>query len=205
MSSEFKFLESIDLSNQINNGFVCEQSKDGHVSVITDVGIYILQLCIKSDNTLPSISFKKYYVSAFNYFLGTHLDIDVNSFGTDLNQADMYELILLTDISQNFSLYTEIEPKIASCKWSPCGIDNTNCVLGVLNNGGSLNIYTKSLTEGICENFISICNVTEHIIEYYKSTWNKVRNSCSEIFSELKNRVKIKPTGKKTCNSITTL
>lgn len=196
MCGEFKYLESLEFENQLSNTFACEYSMDGRISIITGVGIYILQLCLKPENTTPSICFKRYYIPVENYVLGTKLGIDPNKFAKDLCRNELYELCLTTNISPKLYLFNEVESKISMAKWSPSYIDKSNCVLAVLNNTGSLNIYARIFTHSICENYLSICNVSEHIISLYKKkNWKIIKNlSSSDTFEELKLRIQIKPT-----------
>lgn len=196
MCTEFKYLETLEFSNHAINGFACEHSEDGRIFIITDTGIYILQLCLKPENVTPSICFKKFYVPVDKYVFGLNLGIDPNHFAKDLNRLQFYELALSIDLSPKLFMYNEIEPKISMAKWSSSFLDGPNCVLGVLTNLGSLQIYVRTLSYTLVENYISICNISAYIINLYKMTWANSRYLVSsEIFTELKERAQVKPTG----------
>lgn len=199
MCSTFKYLETIPFSNQVSNGFSCEHSDDGRFSVTTDVGIYILQLCLKPECANPSVYFKKFYVPVENYAIGSKLGINVNDFAKELDRLEFYELCLEVDISPNLFLFNDIESKFSTTKWSSSGLDQSNCVIAALTNTGLLQVYARTFANIICEEYVPICNVSEHIIALYKATnhWKSVKHlSPSEILCELKNRIEIKPTCK---------
>lgn len=196
MCSEFKYLETLEFSNHLASGFACEHSEDGRILIITDCGIYILQLCMKPEIVTPTICFKKYYIPVDKYVFSTNLGIDPNNFARKLSRLEFYELSLSVDVSPKLFLFHEMESKLCMAKWSPAFLDASNCLLGVLTDMGSLQIYARRFSYAICEDYISICNVSSHIINMSKMKWNNPKNlSPSGLLKELKERAQMRPTG----------
>lgn len=191
MGMELRLLDQIKLVNHLTRNFACDYSEDDRFFIITETGIYILSLKCNLSYVFPSFQCSKKFFQVSNFTPCANVDLDINTFHKDLDRKTLYETVMASEYSANLKHAKSLDPQPLSAQWSPAGIVNkSDCLLGVLTNMHSLEIYFKYIDENELINYQILTNITEEIIAIQKDKWrDPTRFSISLKFEEFKNRV----------------
>lgn len=191
MDIELRLLDEIKLADHLTRNFACEYSEDNRFFIITETGLYVLGLKCNLLSDLPNFFCSKFFIQLSNFLPAANVDLDLNTFHKDLDRKDLYETLMASEFSANLRNTKSLEVCPLNAAWSSAGlVGNTGCLLGVLSNTYSLEIYCKHLDENeqICYGLIM--NITEEIILNQKEKWkDTTRFSIPLKIEEFKNRV----------------
>lgn len=201
-------LDKIKLQQKLNTNFACSYSDDQRLAVLSENGVYVLQLGCDSENRLQSFSFKKsfYTIPQYQqnlnntaYSISENVAVDINEFIDLLNQHDVHESILNVNISQQLEGASSLHVVPVSVQWSPKGVDKGRFSLfSVLTNTGVLEVIGREIGPCDINEYYPICNITDCAVNLFKRDFRNVeRRSPEEQLAELKLRVdKVNITGK---------
>lgn len=191
MDVELRLLDQIKLTNHLTRNFASEYSQDDHFFIITETGLYILRLKCNLSSTFTEFTCSKSFFQVSKYIPAANVDLDINTFHKDLDRKALYESVLAAEYSSSLRHMKPLEPCPLSAAWSPAGIvGKTSCLLGVMTNVHSLEIYYKDFTSVELVNYIMVCNITEKIIAVQRNKWkDATRFSIPIKLEEFKNRV----------------
>lgn len=193
-----KVLDIIKLTNRLNTNFVCEYSEDDRIFILSDSGVYIITLKPIITSVFPTFCGSKHYFQISNYEVSSNVDIDINNLYPELCKDDLYESVLRTELSANLNHTSNADFYPVSAQWSPRGIEGkSDCLLAVLTNVFSLEIYVKLIDESELIDYVVIANLTKEIIEYHKPKWKASdKLPIKSKFKEFKRRIEsVSPTG----------
>ncbi|KAG5871674.1 hypothetical protein JTB14_007357 [Gonioctena quinquepunctata] len=165
--------------------------EDDRFFIINDTGIYILSLNGSLTYEFPSFACKKYHIRTSDFAPCTRVDLDINSFHSDLPREDLYETLLSVEYSIGLKHTKAIDAVPLCAEWSPRGILGGNdCVLAVLTNLHSLEVYMKYLDENEVTQYRLISNISQEIIDVERSKWvNPTKFAIRNKLDEFKKRV----------------
>ncbi|KAJ8929896.1 hypothetical protein NQ314_017361 [Rhamnusium bicolor] len=191
MSIEFRLLDHFKLTNRLSINFACSYSEDDRLFIISDSGIYIITLKGYITCPFPDFSCKKDFLQVSNFTPSANVDLDINSFHRDLDRNALYETVLSTEYSGNLNNTTPIEAIPLCAEWSPKGIVGTaECMLAILTNLYSLEIYVRYLDENDLVEYLLISNISQEIINIQKSQWKYADRFATHLkLTEMKTRV----------------
>lgn len=191
MGVELRLLDQIKLVNHLTRNFACGYSDDDRFFILTESGVYVLGLKCNLSATFTNFSCSKKFFEVSNFIPSGNVDLDINTFHKDLDRKALYESVMATEYSASLKHTKAVDFFPVCAEWSPAGIvGNTNCMLGVLTNTHSLEIYSNFLDENEQINYSLITNVTENIISIQRNKWkDATRFSIHGKMEEFKNRV----------------
>ncbi|CAH1170360.1 unnamed protein product [Phaedon cochleariae] len=190
MDFEFKLLDHFKLSNHLNRNFACSFSDDDRFFIITDVGIYILSLHGNVAYEFLDLCCTKHFLQVSDFAPCTNIDLDINTFHSELDKEDLYETLMGIEYSVKLKHAKPVDSAPLFAQWSPREIAGTDCMLAVLTNLHSLEIYMKFLDENEVTQYILISNLSQEIIDVEKEYWSSaVRFSVAIKLQEFKKRV----------------
>lgn len=191
MLVELRLIDQIKLVNHLTRNFACAYSEDDRFFILTETGVYILGLKCDLSNAFPNYNCSKKFFQVSSFIPADNIDLDINTFHKDLDRKTLYESVMASELSANLKHIKPIDPSPLSAGWSPTGIiGKTACLLGVLTNLYSLEIYAKFLDENEQIVYNMITNITEEIISVQKIKWkDPTRFSIHSKMEEFKNRV----------------
>lgn len=201
MCRNFKLIDTVTMLSKLTVTCNSIHASEDKYAVIVEDGLYVLQLSGLPENVLPIMAFKKLFIEAPQYSISSKLGVRTNSFLIDLNQFDLYELILRMELSEELPQTPVNRQEIVKVEWSPRGlIGNQNNALAFLTNMGGLHLYVHTINEVEIEEYKSIENVSERIVLYFaqESGWENIEKQSPSIqLDELRKRaVHVTPTCK---------
>lgn len=191
MLVELRLLDEIKLANHLTRNFACEYSEDDRFSILTETGVYILGLKCDLSNAFTNFCCSKKFFQVSNFIPADNIDLDINTFHKDLDRKALYESVMASELSANLKNIKPIDPSPLCAEWSPAGIvGKTSCLLGLLTNLHSLEIYAKYLDENEKIVYNIVTNITEEVITVQRNKWkDATRFSSHSKMEEFKNRV----------------
>lgn len=191
MGIELRLLDQVKLFNHLTRNFACGYSEDDRFFILTESGVYILGLKCNLSAAFPDFSCTKKFIQISNFIPASNIDLDINTFHKDLDRKTLYESVMASEYSASLKNLKPLDPCPLSAEWSPARIvGKTDCLLGILTNTHSLEIYLKYIDQNELINYRMIMNVTKEIIKIQRSRWkDPTRFSIPSKMEEFKNRV----------------
>lgn len=172
MSVELKLLDLFKLFNHSNRNFACSLSEDNRLFIITNTGVYVVFFNGEVAYPIDTFACKKHLISVTKYAPCDNVDINLNNFIKECDRKDLYETVMSTEYTANLKHAKPVDPLPITAKWSPQGfIGQTECLLGVLTNLHSLEIYGRQINVNEIFEFSLLINITEKAIQEEKPHW----------------------------------
>ncbi|CAG9862574.1 unnamed protein product [Phyllotreta striolata] len=172
MNVQLKLLDHFKLSDSVSLNFACGYSEDNRFFIINDIGVYVLGFTGSVTDESPGFLCTKHFFQPSPFTPCSHVEIDLNSFHNELSKEDVYEMAMKTEYSATLKYTKAIEPAATYAEWSPKGLLNKHeCLIAVLTNMFSLEIYARILNEREEIQYIFVSNITEAIIHAQKHNW----------------------------------
>ncbi|KAJ8925213.1 hypothetical protein NQ315_001399 [Exocentrus adspersus] len=189
---ELRLLDHFKFTSRISTSFACSYSEDDRIYIVSDTGVYVLALKVRLDNPFPTFSSKNDFFAVSNYVPGADVDIDINSFHKDLSRFDLYTTAMSVELSSNLNNAAAVTASPADVQWSPRGIvGKTDCLLGVLSNFHSLELYVKYVNEDEITEYRLVTNLTKELVDLKKPQWKYANRLPPTLkLNELKKRVR---------------
>lgn len=191
MGFELRLLDQVKLVNHLTRNFACDYSEDNRIFILTETGVYVLGLKCNFSSVFNNFSCSKKFFQVSNFIPAANVDLDINTFHKELDRKTLFESVMASEYSAPLRYIKPLDPSPLSAMWSPAGIiGKTDCLLGVLTNMHSLEIYFKYMDENEQINYKILTNITEEIISVQRNKWkDPTRFSISLKLEEFKNRV----------------
>ncbi|XP_074030275.1 uncharacterized protein isoform X2 [Leptinotarsa decemlineata] len=172
MDLELKLLDHLKLTHKLSRNFACGYSDDDRIFVVNDVGMYILSLNGSVTYEFPSFACKKKFFSLSDYAPCRDIDLNINSFHPYISIEELYKTFMNMERSGKLKHALPAEASPVCAEWSPQGlVGGTDCMLAVLTNLGSLEIYMKFLDENEITQYCVTINITQEIVNLEKVNW----------------------------------
>lgn len=192
MPANLELLDSFKLTGHLETNFACALSEDERIFVICDIGIYIIRQTLNLSSTWPSYSCQKYFLKPSNYAVGDNVDIDVNSFVHQLPKDILNESVLCAGLTPNLNCATPIIPSVLTAEWSTANLisENVGCLLGLVTNLGSMEVYMRTVSESNQTEYRMAVNLTQEIVNRRKEDFvYSTKLPAAQKMRELKKRV----------------
>ncbi|XP_076272204.1 uncharacterized protein LOC143203805 isoform X1 [Rhynchophorus ferrugineus] len=191
MAPVFKQLDFFKLSGRGYTNFACTLSDDDRVVILSEIGLYVVAIKPNLDNSFTELSCQKTFIPISKYSICDNVELDLNTFVHELPRESIYESIARIELSSNMNGTALVEPLALTAIWSNSGmVEGTDCLLGVLTQLYSLDIYMRYVNESEMTEYRIVLNITEEILKRKKSDFiYSNRFPVIQKYIEFKNRV----------------